>query len=108
MKIKTPYYNYLKLLTSLVVGLLLVHTLVKACGGDSWYWRDNPNVFMQPDIEVGQQRLEPFYFTVDFLNGGSEENSNQDLSAEQVAEMDENTGIWFKQLNGQIPYVKNQ
>ena len=103
MKIKAQYYNYLKLLTSLICGLLLVHTIVKACGGDGWYWRDNPNVFMQPDIEVGQKRLEPFYFTLDFLNSGSEDNSISNLTSEQAAEIDENTIVWFKQLNGQIP-----
>jgi hypothetical protein len=80
-----------------------VHTIVKACGGDGWYWRDNPNVFMQPDIEVGQKRLEPFYFTLDFLNSGSEDNSISNLTSEQAAEIDENTIVWFKQLNGQIP-----
>lgn len=99
MKTKSKFYYYSTLLVSVMVAPLLVYNVVRACGGDGFSWRDIPQVFMQPDLEAGQKRFEPFYYTIDFYNWP--ENANLAPETEPFL-TDENTAIWFKQLNEKI------
>ncbi len=101
MRTKKNFNSYLTLVVSCLLGILSINQLVQACAGVDWYWRDNPQVFMQPDVGALAKRYEPFYYTYDFLNGGKDAGA-QTLTEEDVINEDEQTSIWYTQLKQQV------
>ncbi len=101
MKTKKKLLKYLTQLVSIILFAFAINQLVQACAGGDWYWRDNPQVFMQPNLESGQKRFEAFYYTTDFLNGGKD-NDEPTMSEEEIINKDENTELWFNQFNRKI------
>lgn len=99
MKTKNKLAFYSTLLISTLGVVLLVNTIVKACGGDGLTWRDQPEVFLQPNLEPSKARFEPFYYTIDFYNWSQKES---ELAPVDFSATDENTQIWFNHFMGKI------
>ena len=100
MKTKKTLSIYLTLLASVILFALSINQLVRACAGEYWDWKTNPQVFMQPNLESGQKRFEAFYYTTDFLNGSKEDEAMP--SEEELINTDENTQLWFNQFQQKI------